>query len=571
MVRAPGRSSSVNPAGPLDFVPQQAVRWLSPTELGRSALARLVAGIFGAYSDKRELQQGGVFEQSVFVHDGDDLWLDFVADTGDGFDATYSVATMLAAEQLAVSTPDGDSATLPRGSVLVMGGDQVYPSGNTAAYEERTTKVFGAALPVAPAPRPAMYAIPGNHDWYDGLTAFLRVFAQREDIGGWKTAQQRSYFALKLPHRWWLFAVDIQLDTYIDKPQLLYFKEVAAQLGKGDGIILCTARPSWYDVGRGDPSSMKRLEYFIKMVVAGTDARVRLVLTGDAHHYARYLSRDTGQTLVTCGVGGAFTAATHDLPDDIALAPRLSNPDVDGYTGDDGVPPVTYERVEDTWPTRQRSRQLAWGVFKLPFRNPGFWGLVGGTHAAFTAALLSANVMWSAALGALILGGAVGFTDRVRGGWGRRLRYAIPHGLAQLGLSVGTYAAWDSVTSGWPPLAAVTLAVPVVAIVTGLISAEVVAAYLLLASLNRAHVNELFAAQSIEDYKGFARLHIGPHGVTVHPVVVERVCRDWRRPQTASATPQSTGAAGGPVLEPVTPLAPRFAEPPFTVPRDVPT
>src|SRR4029453_9461198 len=160
---------------------------------------------------------------------GVDFWFDYVSDVGDGFDATYSVASLVASE---LSVPDpaspadvsGRAASLrmPRGEVVVMGGDQVYPSADVEAYERRTTKVYGAALPEGAAPGPVVYAVPGNHDWYDGLTAFLRIFGQGENFGAWRPRQRRACFALRLPGGWWLLAVDIQLDTYIDRPQLEY-------------------------------------------------------------------------------------------------------------------------------------------------------------------------------------------------------------------------------------------------------------------------------------------------------------------------------------------------------------
>ena len=61
----------------------------------------------------------------------------------------------------------------------------------------------GAAVPAGGRARPSLYAVPGNHDWYDGLTAFLRLFARQRDatIGGWRTRQSRSYFAVRLPGR----------------------------------------------------------------------------------------------------------------------------------------------------------------------------------------------------------------------------------------------------------------------------------------------------------------------------------------------------------------------------------
>src|SRR5690606_31530236 len=105
------------------------------------------------------------------------------ADLGDGFDATYSVASLLATDLAGLEGSDRD--VLPRGSVLIMGGDEVYPTGDVRNYERRTTGVYATALPAGAEPPSALYAIPGNHDWYDGLTSFLRVFGHGEAVGGW--------------------------------------------------------------------------------------------------------------------------------------------------------------------------------------------------------------------------------------------------------------------------------------------------------------------------------------------------------------------------------------------------
>ena len=53
--------------------------------------------------------------------------------------------------------------------------------------------------------RPTCWRMPGNHDWYDGLQSFVKVFCRRARVGGWVTPQARSYFAVQLPHRTWLF------------------------------------------------------------------------------------------------------------------------------------------------------------------------------------------------------------------------------------------------------------------------------------------------------------------------------------------------------------------------------
>ena len=52
----------------------------------------------------------------------------------------------------------------------------------------------------------------------------------------------------------------------------------------------------------------------------------------------------------------------------------------------------------------------------------------------------------------------------------------------------------------------------------------------------RWHMNDLFASQSIEDYKGFLRMRIGPSGeLTVFPIGVRRAVKDWK------AKPAGTG------------------------------
>ena len=94
---------------------------------------------------------------------------------------------------------------------------------------------------------PTLFACAGNHDWYDGLTTFLRLFCEGKRIGGWRTEQTRSYFVVQLPQRWWLVGVDTQLGTYIDDPQIRYFREhLSSVLQPGDGVIV--AVPSRADV-----------------------------------------------------------------------------------------------------------------------------------------------------------------------------------------------------------------------------------------------------------------------------------------------------------------------------------
>ncbi len=55
------------------------------------------------------------------------LWIDFLADCGDGFNSSYQVARMLAQPVISVLHKKGKLLQLPRGSLLVNGGDLAYP------------------------------------------------------------------------------------------------------------------------------------------------------------------------------------------------------------------------------------------------------------------------------------------------------------------------------------------------------------------------------------------------------------------------------------------------------------
>src|SRR5262249_16787115 len=155
----------------------------------------------------------------------------------------------------------------------------------------------------------------GNHDWYDGLTAFMRIFCQKKWIGGRKTRQSRSYFAIEMPHRWWLWGIDIQLDSYIDEPQLRYFESVVTRMKPGARVILCTARRSWVAT-KADPRGWKNLAFLENRLIRPSGAHLMLSLSGDEHHYVHFVGTD-GTHKVTAGGGGAFLHPTHTIDDTI--------------------------------------------------------------------------------------------------------------------------------------------------------------------------------------------------------------------------------------------------------------
>ncbi|WP_238015549.1 metallophosphoesterase [Dactylosporangium sp. AC04546] len=527
----------------MGFTPRRAVPWLSPVLLSGTAVRVVLADLFGAYLDKRELQDAlpsRILRESAGFSgdadggddwpDGGELWVDYIADTGDGFNATYSVAYLAAQESLTV-----DEQQLPRGEVLVLGGDQVYPTASGQQYEDRFKGPFRAALPEKPPNPPRMYAVPGNHDWYDGLTAFLRLFVRGNEgaVGGWRTRQSRSYFAIQLPNRWWLLGTDVQAGAYIDDPQLRYFNRAAALMGPGDKVIICPPAPSWVE-SEDDRKAYDSLDYFVRTVIAPTGADVRLMISGDLHHYARY--ERPGRQLITCGGGGAYLYPTHELPEAIEVPPRRSLVR--------NASPTQEFALAATYPAKAQSRGLSLGVFwRLPWRNPMFLGLLGLLQTLTMLAFVNAAdrvvsgveqrlVTVPAVLMTVIdvLGTCLLAMPHTAGQ--RRPRHwilGLLHGAAFVGLAtLGTWA-WLSlpfVEQSWPLplLLAIVLYFPLSAVASG----ELFALYLLIASKFDVNLNELFAGQGITGYKGFLRLHFrADGGLTIYPLGVKRTGRRW--------------------------------------------
>lgn len=545
----------------LGFVRQPEVRWFEPAMLARAGVEVVVSSTFGKFADKREIQREP--QDGLDYSTAGELWFDYLSDTGDGWFATYTMAWLLAQPTLDVA-----GEALPRGSVLLLGGDEVYPTADAEAYEDRFKGPFACALPRSePGREPDMYALPGNHDWYDGLVSFLRLFCTRGWIGGWRTRQRRSYFGLKLPHDWWVLAIDIQLDTYIDDTQLDYFR--ALDIAPGDKVILLTAKPSWthaYD-GRLEPASWKYLSFFEERMIRDRGARLVLTMTGDTHHYARY--EPTGgsadaPTRITAGGGGAYLSATHTLQKTLKLK-SVSHTTPSGATED--LPAVTYAR-DQIYPRASVSEKLGNGILGLARTNPGFGRLLGIVYVAIAMAMLSAvnsgggglvndatsQGFWcfvgnsagtlALVLAALLLAGIYGATEiklgplEHRGKAGTLLARGLVSLLhAALHLLTIALALWIALKIA-PEICDVTafawLASLALAFAAGAsVGPTLFGAFLLLVHRTRGekargNANQVFSAQSIPDYKNFLRIRLGADGgLTIYPLGVDRVGREW--------------------------------------------
>ncbi|KAL7520746.1 hypothetical protein ACHAWX_005456 [Stephanocyclus meneghinianus] len=358
------------------------------------------------------------------------FWFDFMSDCGDGFNSSYQISRCLAQPFLAVTTQCSTSKrremrTLPRGKILVLGGDLAYPDPTPESYESRLFRTFEDALmppeefrkehisihkPALPVkswampyngkreiseeekkcpesysgssvngslssyPGPVAFAIPGNHDWFDGLATYTRYILSRDWLGGWLMPQETSYFAIELPRGWWILGMDLALDNDINIEQFGFFADLAENSIKhDDNVIIVTHIPFWvltnYENYPVEPET-----HLNELMQTHLSGRVRLRLAGDLHHYTRHmpftpvqnkdvksLSNTTNSNassknepvLIVSGGGGAFLHPTHCFRDEIKV----------------GKDKQKYVRVA-AYPSVKVSQHLSWlNLWQFRWRN----------------------------------------------------------------------------------------------------------------------------------------------------------------------------------------------------------
>ena len=573
---------------PEKYLPAPMVNWFVPRVLFRAAYESVVSSLFGNFADRREMESAldSFADENNVLHANDvffdyskedELWIDFVADTGDGFNSTYSVASLVAKDFL-----DCNGEKLPRGKILILGGDQIYPAPTSDLYEQKFKIPYKAALPLNPDDKncPHMFAIPGNHDWYDGLGNFLKVFCQQRWIGNWETRQRRSYFALKLPHNNWLWAIDIQLNEDIDEPQKQFFKKVTTEMKQDDKVILVTAKPAWiYKEEIKKDSSYKRLKYFVEQYITdgkasykGNTFRLVAILTGDLHHYSHYLSHDTSKPpihFIGAGGGGAALQLTHNLPEKLDRVEAMNNTTdktkPQHTPGNFCVTNITQQKI---YPSVETSKQLVKQNLLFFYKNWKlglifaflycliYWIIESRTAAAgesYMGAIANKNIGdWLAAtrtalgytplaviLCALLILGLWSFGDNKKDGRILPKIYSGLYGIVLCSLiflllwlfaSIHNY---DSDNDRWEWLVIFGGEIFFAGLfITGL----VIGIYLYTANLIfKNHSGDASASLVIEDYKNFLRMHIDATGFTIYPFGIDKVTKKWEVIQDGNA------------------------------------
>jgi hypothetical protein len=533
---------ATNPEQDEDRFRSKMVGWFDPRQLAFTAFQTVLSSLFADRADFRLIEALQKPPEPGDYRSKQELWIDYVSDTGDGFNSVYAVARALADESL----PAGNDDELPRGSVLVMGGDEVYPTPSHAAYQERLVRPYSAALDAGETTDLLeLYAIPGNHDWYDGLGSFMNLFCHGNRIGAWQTPQKRSYFALQLAHGFWLLGVDIQLQSDIDNPQIDYFLNLPIK--EGDRIILCTAEPDW--IYGNIYEGKKNLSVLETRLHDEKKAVIVLQLAGDLHHYRRHTLLEKDGTkgdihLVTAGGGGAFLHPTHTH-------------DVDTIKVGSPGQLRTYALDKETeYPTRAVSRWMGFGNVAFVFKNPWFGIATGGVYTLLSWVMPAGKLgggplyvafprmVWAGIESVASTAGApsglvwvvgillafVAFTDTHKPiyRWIGGLLHGSIHLAAALAISATT-----SYLLGQEPINPVVerFVGSVTTFAVGyFVGATIMGLYLVISVVVfRRHGNEAFSSLKIEGYKNFLRMRLNAEGLSVWAFGLDNVPgdKDW--------------------------------------------
>ena len=528
------------------YDPAGMVRWYSPLQLLQTGRQVWTSTLLGLDFDRRQIDPRTSETYALFdlttrtLADGtivprEEIVLDYISDTGDGWNPTYAIAYTATRPTLELRAPDGTQHTTRRGELLVFGGDEVYPTPSRAAYEQRLVMPYHAAMGWTERDHPVLFAIPGNHDWYDNLAAFTRLFTEKQWFCGWRLGQRRSYFAARLPHDWYVIGVDTQLGADLDATQVAYFTNIAAKMAPDANVILCTAEPHWVHEHEVDPDLRERLRRDSNLVFLEETifkGKVRLNLSGDFHHYRRHSSLDERSHKITSGSGGAFLHPTHNFRQDALPTGhtlRASYPDV-ATSRRLAYKNLLFIRYSPTFGAMTGLLYLlvGWNILGSlrGFQIGGF----GATLEETMVAALSSPSAFTTIMLALL--GFCVFTD-TRKTW-YRFAGGLGHACAHLGaaIMIGWLMSQAAIAAGWPFGGLRHLSATLVALFLGgwIFGALIMGCYLLI-SINMfgRHYNEAFSGLSLQDYKQFLRIVVGPDGdLTIYPIGIDRVPRRWR-------------------------------------------
>ncbi|MFI9829101.1 metallophosphoesterase family protein [Streptomyces sp. NPDC051913] len=314
----------------------EKISWLDPRMLW-AARNGVLASWFGDPTGRtrsrwvaQRAKAGAPADKVIRRDDPDRFSFMVIGDTGEGDASQYAVVPGF----LRISQDT---------RFTVLASDVIYPVGSADDYG---TKFFRPYQDY----RAPIYAIPGNHDWYEDLGGFMRVFCDdappltpepaprplsrawlrsllwhrpRRDDGqrldevrqlradrGQQAVQPGPYWAIDAgPVR--IIGIDTGLLGTLDAEQGAWLREVSQ--GPRPKILV-TGSPLYVD-GEHHPCPIDG-GGTVDDIVRDPAHHYVAAIGGDIHNYQRYPVDVDGRTIqyVVSGGGGAFMHATHTIP-----------------------------------------------------------------------------------------------------------------------------------------------------------------------------------------------------------------------------------------------------------------
>ena len=348
-----------------------------------------------------------------------DFWLDYAADIGDGWnsDVRHRRCHRAARARRSITaarveqTQAGQRAGVRRRRGLSL---PVAQRNTTCAPKRRTSMAFAGRA------HPDVFAIPGNHDWYDSLVAFSRTFCRPErGFAGCPTRQTRSYFALQAARRtggcWPSTCSSAPIST--SRRCSTSRRSPRAWTMPRASSSACPSRAGSSKTPIRSHSSYEEHSStrFLEEKVFKRKARV--FLTGDLHFYKRHENAE-GIQKITSGGGGAFLHPTHAPGTKLlrnGFVERAAYPDAKTSAAPHVAElPVPVHRIRSPAGCTRSSTPCRRGSRRRASKPPDVIDLPTALAAAMNAAIRDPlNGMWLVA----IIGGFIFFTDTHLRSW----------------------------------------------------------------------------------------------------------------------------------------------------------
>jgi hypothetical protein len=317
-----------------DYVPK-AFRWVDPRPLWESRNDRIARWVDDPTDDERRRwvaaqRRKGVPDDLTVTRYTDRSTLTFLVlgDPGEGDASQYHVLRPARSQSTDID-------------FTYICSDVIYPAGDINDYYDK----FYWPYQKLPGP---IYAIPGNHDWYDGLHGFMAHFCgadadlrpepsagrsrwrrlvrdlawrrpsepdqelleEMQGLRKERSDQPAPYFAID-SEPLLLVGIDTGIQGRLDEEQGEWLRQISRvpkpKLLLSGKPLVVDATVKEIPIGRSGT---------VNAIVDDPQNRYIAVIGGDIHNYQRYPVETGGRTIqhIVSGAAGAYTKATHKIP-----------------------------------------------------------------------------------------------------------------------------------------------------------------------------------------------------------------------------------------------------------------